>query len=342
MIITPEQATQFAKDVLLTHGVAASNVEILCDLIVRAECEGSRSHGLMRLPDYVASIRAGWLDGAAVPDVVTGELASIEVDCRNGFTQVADVMARQQLLEKAKQFGMAMLSVKNGHHIGALWLDIVPLAEAGMVAINYVNSRCRLAPYGATKRLIGTNAMAFSAPDGNGGALAWDQASGVMSLGDIKLHAAANQPLPPGVGLDSQGRHTQIAADVLNGGAILPFGGHKGASIAVMVEVMAAAMTGANFGFEDNSKQFPGAASSNAGQLVVVFDPQAATGVDIAGRMKTLMRHLREGDNIRLPGDRRAEMRIRAETVGIELTEAEYALLTECTKDPATTQYVSP
>ncbi|WP_321944261.1 Ldh family oxidoreductase [Paraburkholderia tropica] len=333
MVITPDQAYQLAKDVLLAHGVAAVNAEILCNLIVRAECEGARSHGLMRLPDYVASVRAGWLNGAAVPDVLVGELATIDADCRNGFTQVAGVMARQPLLEKARRFGMAMLSVKNGHHIGALWTDIVPLAEAGMVAINYVNSRCRLAPYGSTKRLIGTNAMAFSAPDGNGGALTWDQASSVMSWGDVKLCASLNQPLPPGVGLDSNGHHTQIAADVLNGGAILPFGEHKGASIALMVEVMAAAVTGANFGFEDNSQQFPGAASSNAGQLIVVFDPKAATGVDIAGRMKMLVRHLRQSAEIRLPGDRRAEMRKRAEADGIALSDAEYTLLTECMSD---------
>ncbi len=322
-----DAARQLASDIFTTHGVSPANREVLVQLVLQAECEGSRSHGLMRLPDYVASIRTGWIDPAAEPEIEEGEGAFIAADCRRGFTQVADVLARDRLIAAARRHGMAALTVRNGHHVGALWCDVEPLAQAGLVALNFVNSRCRLAPYGGAHQLLGTNAMAFSVPDGRGGAVTWDQASSVMSLGDVKLHAAAGNALPDGVGLDRQGRPTRDAAAVLAGGAVLPFAGHKGSSIALMVEVMAAGLSGGNFGFEDDSTAYPGAASSNAGQFLLAIDPAKAGQRGFDQRMRALVAHLRDAGELRLPGDRRAALRARGPTGLLALSEAEFELL---------------
>jgi delta1-piperideine-2-carboxylate reductase len=326
MKLTLDEAHGLADDVLRVHGVSDANREILVGLVLHAEANGSRSHGLMRLPDYCASIRAKWLDPHAAPTIRQAGGPFISADCNNGFTQVASALARETLTMTARRLGMAALTVRNGHHIGALWCDIEPLAHEGLVAFNFVNSRCRLAPYGSSHKLLGTNAMAFSVPDGNGGAITWDQASSVMSLGDIKLHAAAGKPVPEGVGLDATGRPTREPRDILASGAVLPFGGHKGSSIALMVEVMAAALTGGNFGFEDDSPAFPGAASSNAGQFLLVIDPMAAGQQDFMTRMRKLVQHLREDEAVRLPGDRRAGWRSRHEST-LALSDEEYAAL---------------
>ncbi len=330
MYITLQQARDLADKVLETNGVSGENRAILSELIVKAESEGSRSHGLMRLLDYVASIRAGWLNPSAYPIVRDAGDVFVTADCQNGFTQVAAVLARDRLLEKSRRSGIAVLTVRNGHHIGALWLDVEPFAIQGMIALNFVNSRCRIAPYGSRNKLLGTNAMAFSTPDGRDGAVTWDQASSVMSLGDIKLYACAGKPLPSGIGLDSVGNATNDAVAVLNGGALLPFGAHKGASIAMMVEIMAAALTGANFGFQDDSPGFPGAASSNAGQFILVINPQSFVGDTFAPRIAELFEHLRDNDAVRLPGDRRSEKRRLAMEEGLPLPDAEYKSLMDC------------
>ena len=334
MRLTLDDAHRLADDVLRAHEVSDANREILVGLILQAEADGSRSHGLMRLPDYCASIRSKWLAPRAAPTIHQAGGAFISADCHNGFTQVASALARETLAATARRLGMAALTVRNGHHIGALWCDIEPLVHAGLVAFNFVNSRCRLAPYGSSRKLLGTNAMAFAVPDGKGGAITWDQASSVMSLGDIKLHAAAGKPVPDGVGLDAQGRPTREPRDILAAGAVLPFGGHKGSSIALTVEVMAAALTGGNFGFEDDSPAFPGAASSNAGQFLLAIDPLAAGQQDFMARMRGLLRHLREDQAVRLPGDRRAERRSRHEST-LALSAEEYAVLDRLRSDAA-------
>lgn len=334
MQLTIDEARRLADDILSAHGVSASNRAVLADLIVLAETSGSRSHGLLRLPDYVASIRAGWLDPSAEPHVVDVSEVLITADCNNGFTQVAAVAARDLLVRKACSHGIAALAVRNGHHVGALWLDVEPLAQAGLVAMDCVNSRCWIAPYGASRRLLGTNAMAFGFPDGKGGTVCWDQASSVMSVGDIKLHAMDGRPLPEGVAIDSTGLITTDASSVFKGGAVLPFACHKGASIALMVEVLAAAVSGGNFGFEDKSPNFPGASSSNAGQFLLVIDPRRTAGGGFAARIEKFLDFLRAEPGVRLPGDRRKSHRDASARAGVTLSEAEYVALQKCLKTP--------
>jgi delta1-piperideine-2-carboxylate reductase len=330
MELSVAEAKAMIHEIFSAYGVAPQNTRILTELILKAEQEGSRSHGLLRVPDYVASLSSGWLNGAAIPAVTRETETALCVDCGNGFTQLAAFAHRDALMARARRHGMAALAVRNGHHIGALWCDVEPFAEAGFVALNFVNSRCRLAPYGSGRKLLGTNAMAFSCPDGAGGCITWDQASSTMSLGEIKLFALRGEPLPADVGLDAEGRPTRDPAAVLKGGAVLPFGGHKGSSIALMVEVMAAALTGANFGFQDDSHAFASAASSNAGQFVIIIDPANTTEADVSQRLVELSRHLTRDDTMRLPGSRRNALRQQGRPDTLSLSEGEHRLLNDC------------
>lgn len=313
--------------VLEAEGVPAATARRLAQRIAAAERDGTLSHGLLRLPDYLASIRAGWITADAEPQVLPQPSPFVQVEGNNGFTQVAAEQAQPAMRERIEQYGIALLSIRHAHHIGALWTDLESYAERGWVAFNFVNSRPRLAPYGASAPLLGTNAMAFAFPDGNGGVLGWDQASSVMSLGEIKQYALRQQPLPAGVGLDAEGQTTTDADRVLRGGTVLPFGGHKGSGIALMVEVMAAAITGANFGFEDKSAAYPGAASSHAGQTLLVIDPAFSTRTPFAERIKGLISHLHSDADLRLPGERRQQQRQYHDRHGFILNDKHAALL---------------
>jgi delta1-piperideine-2-carboxylate reductase len=332
MLLTAEQVQALAERVFIGLGATPPNASIMAEIVARAECGGTLSHGLLRLPDYASSIRAGWLDASAEPAFDTSDGPVLRADGRNGFTQVAAATARPLLRERARRDGLAMLAVRNAHHVGALWTDVEPLAEDGLVVVNFINSRPLLAPYGARGRRLGSNAMSFGFPDGEGGAIVWDQASSVMSFGDVRRHANDGLPLPEGAGLDRDGNPTTDPRALLDGGAMLPFGGAKGGSIALMVEVMAAAVAGGNFGYEDRSAGFPGAASSNAGQVMLVIDPSFTSGMPAVDRLAAFIRYLRRDPQVRLPGDRRRAFRAQAAAAGVEVSDATIARLEALTQ----------
>jgi len=316
------EVVALAIGVLRSAGVPADSAELLGNIVACAERDGTHSHGLARLPDYVASIRSGWLRPDAQPTIQDASPGLLLVDAANGFTQVAARAAQGQLLEKVRYAGIAALCLRNGHHIGPLWTDVEPLAELGFLALTCVNSRARLVPAGGREKLFGSNAMAFASPGSDGLPLVWDQSSSVMSLGDIKLAAAKEENLSEGVGADANGNPTTDPRAILAGGSLRPFGGHKGSAIALMVEVLAAGLSGGNFGFEDESAAYPSAASSNAGQFLVVIDPVRTAGAGFTAHVDKICQRLRGDADARVPGDRRRRRRAENLRQGIPVSEA--------------------
>src|SRR5690606_21377457 len=214
------------------------------------------------------------------------------VDGRGGFGQGAREAARDRLLEAVRRQGIACLTIRNAHHYAALAPDIEPFAEAGLVAFSCVNGRSRVAPWGARRAVIGTNPLAFACPRAGAAPLMWDMATSAIANGDILLAARDGHVIPEGVALDAAGAPTTAPRAVLQGGALLPFGGHKGGAVAVMVEILAAALTGGRFGFEDEAHLYPGAATANAGQLVILMDPDATGGANFAARVAGLLERI--------------------------------------------------
>jgi len=303
--------------VLMHHGVAPARAPLLANTIVAAERDGSRSHGLQRLAGYVSSLLSGWVDGAAEPVVHEAGPGLLKIDARNGFAQVALAEATPRLRAMAAAHGSATLTTANSHHFAALWPDIEPLAAEGYVALTMVNTRARMVVWRGTRKVLGTNPMAFACPRRSAPPVIWDQASSVMSQGDVLLASAAKRPLPEGVGVDATGKATTDPDAVLKDGALLPFGGIKGGSLAFMIEVLAT-LGGARFGFEDCSGKIPGAVTSNAGQFLLLIDPRRF-GDDFLDRIEELIEHLRDAGTGRLPGDLRYERRRIAERDGIEV-----------------------
>src|SRR5262249_25677309 len=160
----------------------------------------------------------------------------------------------------------------------ALWPDVEPFAEQGLIALTVVNTRSRIVVWGGRRKVLGTNPMAFACPSGDGPPCVWDQASSLRAQGEVLLARTQGHAVPEGIGLDAEGNPSTDPAAILDGGALLPFGGPKGASIAFMIEVLAAALTGGRFGFQDESASFPGAQTSKAGQFLLLIDPTRSAG----------------------------------------------------------------
>jgi delta1-piperideine-2-carboxylate reductase len=318
MKIAIAELQSLVEEVLVRYRVAPERAPLLATTIVAAERDGSRSHGLQRLAGYVSSLISGWVDGAAVPIVHEAGAGLLKVDARNGFAQVALAGAAPRLRAMAAQHGSAIMTTANSHHFAALWPDIEPLAAEGYIALTMVNTRARMVVWKGTRKVLGTNPMAFACPRKSAPPVVWDQASSVMSQGDVLLASAARRLLPDGVGVDADGKATTDPDAVLRDGALLPFGGIKGGSLAFMIEVLAT-LGGARFGVEDDSAKIPGAVTSNAGQFLLLIDPRRF-GDSFLDRIEELIEQLRDAGTGRLPGDLRYERRRIAEHDGIDIT----------------------
>lgn len=309
------------------HGMSTPNAALVAAVVAAAERDGAASHGLLRLDGYIATLRSGWVDGAATPMVTQPAPAILAVDARNGFAQVALAAVRDQAMAVARSQGLAAICISDSHHFAALWPDVEPFAEQGLIALAVVNARSRIVVWGGKRKVLGTNPMAFACPRSDGPPIVWDQASSLRAQGEVLKARVDGRPVQDGVGLDAAGEPTTDPAAILDGGALLPFGGHKGAGIAFMIEVLAAAMTGGRFGFQDESPAFPGAQTSRAGQFLLLIDPARGPGGDVPGRIATLVSMLRDAGAQRMPGDERRHRREQAQRDGISIPAAAHAKL---------------
>lgn len=312
---------ELVRGIFVRHGMSESNAAVLARNCVAAERDGAGSHGLFRIGDYLSTLKSGWVDGRAEPSLDSDTAASIvTVDARNGFAQPALALAHPVAVAKARASGVCIIAVRASHHLGALWLDVEPFAHEGLVAFACVNSVKRLVPWGGREPVFGTNPMALAVPRESDEPLVFDQASSAMSFGEIALAAKAGHELPPGVGLDRGRKPTTDPKAIVDGGALLPFGGHKGSSIAMMIELLSAALTGGDFSYEVDASAYPGARTARTGEFILLIDPGRAGAAGFRGRVEDLVGKMAESGQERLPGARRYRNRRRAAEDGIALS----------------------
>lgn len=309
------------------HGTSADVAALLASNVAAAQRDGADSHGIFRMPGYVSTLASGWVDGRAVPVVTDAAPAVVRVDARNGFAQPAHEAARPLLLKKVRSQGIAMLAIHDSHHFAALWPDVESYAREGLVALTFVNSMACVVPHGAMRPLFGTNPIAFAAPRAEGEPLVFDMATSAMAHGDIQIAAREGRTLPPGNGVDCDGHATCDPNAILDGGALLPFGGHKGSALSMMVELLAAALTGGNFSFDFSWAGHPGAQTPRTGQLLIVIDPAKGAAAGFAARAEMLVRALHDAGQDRMPGDRRYRRRRESESLGVEVPASGLATL---------------
>jgi delta1-piperideine-2-carboxylate reductase len=320
---------ELLHQVFVRNGTSPEVAAVLANNCASAQRDGSHSHGIFRIAGYVSTLASGWVNGKAVPKVEDVGAAFIRVDAGGGFAQPALAAARALLVEKAKSAGIAVLAIRNSHHFAALWPDVEPFAREGLVALSVVNSMTCVVPHGAQKPLFGTNPIAFAAPRAGGDPIVFDLATSAIANGDVQIAARKGVMLPAGMGVDRAGQPTEDPKAILDGGALLPFGGYKGSALSMMVELLAAGLTGGNFSFEFDWSKHPGAQTPWTGQLFIVIDPNKGSGQNFAERSEELVRQMHGVGQERMPGDRRYLERAKSEAHGIEISAPELARLRE-------------
>lgn len=310
---------------LRSEGAGAIAADSVARSIVRAEADGIGLVGLGYLPTYLAHLKSGKVDGNAKPVVSAPRPAIVAVDAAHGFAHPAFDAGLEPLLEAARQNGMASMAISRSYSIGVLGHPVEDLASQGLVALAMTNSPPNIAPWGGRKPLFGTNPMAFAAPRRGLPPLVIDQATSAVTKVALAKAAKAGGSIPAHWALDSQGRPTTDAADAL-AGSMLPFGGAKGAGLALIIELLAAGLTGANFSKDASPYARADGPPPGVGQMIIAFDPDAfADG--FLDRIADLAAAMLAQDGVRLPGDRRLAARARAEADSIELSEEQRVLL---------------
>ncbi len=305
------------------NGVSTENAAILAANCAACERDGAHSHGIFRMQGYVASLRSGWVDGRAIPAIEPAGSSFLRVDARNGFAQPALAAAMRSLLAAVEATGVAVLAMRGSHHFSALWPDLEPLAARGLVALTTVAGQACVVPPGGRVPVFGTNPFAFATPVAGAPPLVFDFATSTMSNGDTRIAAREGRKVPHGTGIDRDGHPTSDPNAILDGGALLPFGGHKGLAMTLMVELLAAALTGGSFSSEVDYSTHPGAETPRTGQLLIAIDPSRGTTRVYADRARNLIDAVRRSGASRLPADRRYAVRAQALEAGIPISRAQ-------------------
>lgn len=323
--LTLEEVNGLAVAVLLAHGASQENAKSIADTVTSAERDECKSHGLFRIPFYVRGFEAGKVRGDAVPELVDVAPGIARVDAHGGYAPLALDLGIDVLAQKAREKGIAALGIVNCHHVAALWPEVERLAEQGLVAFAFTSYMAFVSPAGGTQPVYGTNPMAFGWPRVGKPPLVFDQASSVTARGEILLHKRDDQPIPLGWAIDSDGNPTTDPTAAL-GGAQLPFGGYKGAAIALMVELLAGPLIGSVFSFEASELDSDETLPPIGGEFVMAIDPARWTpsgdsGAQLAHAEKLFAKVLEQGGT-RLPSDRRYAARQRTSTEGVLIPEA--------------------
>ncbi|MGF1562587.1 MAG: Ldh family oxidoreductase [Geminicoccaceae bacterium] len=311
-----------ARDVLLAAGTNEIAAASLARAVAAAERDGIKSHGLVYVPIYAEHVRCGKVDGSAVPTLERTRASAMRVDARSGFAHPAIDLGFAELIPAAREQGCAAVSLHNSYNCGVLGYHVERLAEAGLVGLGFTNAPASIAPVGGITPVIGTNPFALALPGGaQQAAFVIDQSASVVAKSEIMMRARAGEPLPEGWALDADGAPTTDPDAALKG-SMAPSGGYKGFSTGLMVEVFAAALSGASLG--KDASPFSGTAGGppRTGQCFIALDPAAFSGERFGERIGALCAAIEAQEGARLPGARRQKHRARHERDGVDVDAA--------------------
>ena len=312
------QLEDLAVKALTAHNTASENAVIVGRALVAAEADGLRGHGLSRLPSYCSQAASGKVNGHAVPQVEKVATGALRVDARHGFAFPALALAIDKLSTLTDKTGVAAAAVTNSHHCGAAGYHVEALANRGLLGLLFANTPKAIAPWGGKIGVFGTNPIAFAAPRVGKNPLVIDLSLSKVARGKILIAQQKGERIPEGWALDQDGQNTNDPVAAM-AGTMVPMGEAKGAALVLMVEILSAALTAANFGYEASSFFTAAGSPPSVGQLLVAFDSAPFSGGKFENRLESLIAAILTQNGCRLPGDRRLKSRRKAEMQGIIL-----------------------
>lgn len=319
-ILTLEQIYELSFDALTRCGASKEQAGPTAVSIKDAEADGIRNVGLKYLPIYLGHLLHGKVLGKAEPTIVNQSGSAIQVDGGLGFCHPAFVMALDPFAEMAKQQGIAILTMRRSYSAGVLgWFNQL-LANEGLISFAFANAPSSVAPFGGKKKFFGTNPLSFGVPRANHPPIIIDLSTSATAKVNVKAAAASGTPIPQHWAIDPEGNPTTDAGQGL-AGALSPLGGAKGFGLGLMVEIMAAGLTGSNWAFQASQFADNEGGPPDVGQSFIAIEPMAVGGDALSARLEEMLGVLTSQEGVRLPGSRRHEFRAEAEANGVEVPD---------------------
>ncbi|MCP4818074.1 MAG: Ldh family oxidoreductase [Shimia sp.] len=304
--VSLDEIENTTKAALERHGALPGIAADVARAVRKAESVGNRICGLYYLESYCQQLTTGRVDGAAEPVVSSPKSATISVDAKFGFAQSAFSAGLSKAIDAARTHGVASLAICHAHTCTSLGYFTEQIARAGLIGFGLTNASPIVAPPGGKSRVIGTNPIAFSVPDGDGGiALQFDQSTTTVALGKITMAKAAGESIPTGWALDADGNPTTDPTAAL-GGSLVSMGGYKGWGFGLMAEILAAGLTGSVLSRDVKPLKAPEGPPHDLGQYYLLIDPDNAP--DFFDRIATLADSVQQDEGARMPGQGKKEM----------------------------------
>lgn len=323
-VVTIEVLEKFAVDVLEQVEVPTDVARLVAESLLFADARGISSHGIIRLPIYVERIRQGMVDPAAKPAIEDGVAPLRWVDAKNAVGALGAHTGLKAARDSAERYGLGLAGVRHSNHCGALGFYVERAASQGLIAVAASNAPVTMSYFGARSRSVGTNPLAIAVPRRSASPLVLDIATSATARGKIIEAAHEGRDIPPGWAVDREGRPTTDAAEALEG-SVLPFAGPKGSGLAMMLDLLCGALSGAATGQRIGDMYENWARPQNVGHIFMVIDPARSPVDGFMEHIEEFVNDVRtlqpaEGfERVLLPGEIEAGAAQRAMSDGVEL-----------------------
>lgn len=331
--IPSSEAHAYVKAVLEANKVSPEHASTVADCLVAADLRGVDTHGVNRIPSYVARIRQGVLEPTAEPELKEITPVVAQVDGKNGFGFVAAKLGMAKAIDMAKVFGIGMVSVKHSNHFGMSAWVVQQALDAGLMSLVFTNSSPALPVWGGKSKLMGVSPIACGAP-GNEHPFILDMAPSVAARGKIYKAKRRGEKIPQDWALDAEGRQTDDPAAALEG-VMLPMGGPKGSALAIMMDVFSGVLSGSAFAGHVTNPYDP-SRPADVGHFLVAIKPDLFMSMEeFKGRMEYLYQRVVDSDKmagvdrIYMPGELEQLTQEERTRSGIPYVEAEIQALNE-------------
>ena len=315
-----DEAQSLASKALQFNGTKTEVANCVASALVLADADAQASHGLERIPSYIGQLRSSKVDGQASPTSRRVKPSSVEVKANGGFAYPAIELAIDCLKTVCMEQGIAMAAIVGSHHCGVMGHPVEKLARAGFIGIMFANTPKAMAVFGGKSPLLGTNPIAFACPrTEENDPLIIDTSLSEVARGKIVLAAKRGDRVPDHWGVNSSGEPTSDPNEILEGG-LNPIGGTKGATLAIMVEILAGAFVRSNFGFQAASFFDGEGGPPNVGQLIICMNAEEFNA-EFNEHVELLMLEIERNPYARIPGSRRLVNRASAINNGLEYSQ---------------------
>jgi len=253
---------EFMTAVFTRTGLSESDAITCADVLIKSDLRGIESHGVGRLRMYYERLKAGLIETQSSLTVVRESPTTAVIDGNHSMGMLVATRSMQMAIDKAKQFGMGAVAVRNSTHFGIDGYYPLMAVEQNMIGMSFTNARPCVSPTHGTQPTLGTNPISFGAPTDEECPFLYDGATSITQRGKIEVLARAEKPVPAGWVVDSHNEAMTDADEILqqilkDEAALLPLGGssellggHKGYCLSTIVEILSSALQSGAFLFQ--------------------------------------------------------------------------------------------